>query len=199
MLLLAVAGAIVCLGTLVSTATARSFQTSSQTWRVTYRAFEIRTTSELEAVRCPLTLEGSFHLRTIVKSAGSLIGYVTRATVGVCESGAAATVLQSTLPWHIQYSSFIGVLARITSIRANVIDAGMRVREAFVTCLFRSTTTEPLVWTFNRLMPINEIASANFTGEISNTECFFPRSAVNANSTSVTVLNSATRITLTLI
>ncbi|HEX7291738.1 MAG TPA: hypothetical protein VF250_11495 [Conexibacter sp.] len=197
-MLLAVACAIVCLGTLVSTATARNFSTTSQTWRATYRSLEIRRIAEVEAVRCPLTIEGSFHSRTFAKSVGALIGYITRAVVGTCEFG-SATILPLTLPWHIQYASFSGILgARITSIRANMVNFGMNVREAFTTCLFRSTATEPVAWTLS--FPFG-IVSGNLEGEIANTagECFFETTRVTGASTSIGVLNAATRITITLI
>jgi hypothetical protein len=51
-----------------------------------------------ESARCPLTLEGSFHARTIAKVAYALNGYITRAAVGVPASctGSEATILQET-------------------------------------------------------------------------------------------------------
>ncbi|HEX7291736.1 MAG TPA: hypothetical protein VF250_11485 [Conexibacter sp.] len=200
--LLAVAGAILCLGALVSTATARTFSVTSQTWRATYRALETRW-GESEASRCALTLEGSFHARTMTKSAGSLIGYVTRAVLEACASG-SATVLQSTLPWHIQYASFTGILtARITSIRANVINAGIGVREPIgFPCLFRSTAIEPLALIFNTFIGPLVITAAELSGEFSRpAECPASRASVrvSAASTSITVLNSVTLISVRLI
>lgn len=71
-------------------------------------------------VRCPVTLEGSFHSRTSTKTAGALAGFITRASLGTCESG-RARINTETLPWHVQYVSFRGALPGITSIEQATI------------------------------------------------------------------------------
>jgi len=97
-------------------------------------------------VKCPVTLEQSFHSVTISKVVGALIGYVTGATVGTCTQG-SATVLTATLPWHIQYGGFLGSLPRFTGVKELLIGASFQIREPVfgVTCLARSTTTNPSV------------------------------------------------------
>jgi hypothetical protein len=75
----------------------------------------IRFISLISTVTCPVTLSGSLHSRTLTKSAGSLIGYVTGVTVGVCEGGSVRAAAE-TLPWHLQYVVFNGSLPNITSI-----------------------------------------------------------------------------------
>jgi hypothetical protein len=76
---------------------------------------------------CPMTLEGTFHSATLSKVSGALVGYVTRAfmTEGTCTGAAQASVSQETLPWHVRYDSFQGVLPNITGLRFQVINMGI--------------------------------------------------------------------------
>jgi len=92
--------------------------------------------------RCPVTLEGTFHSATIVKSIGALIGYVTRATSGsgaACAHG-SSTILQETLPWHVTYEGFSGTLPRISRIRLLLIGASFRVEPGFGNCKYGHPT-----------------------------------------------------------
>src|SRR5438270_3751470 len=111
-LLLAVVGATVLLGALVGTASAARLSNSSTTFRATWTSAEF--SGGFGTPRCSLTLEGSLHSATIVKTRGSLVGYITRASVGPCVNG-SATVLTATLPWHVQYDSFTGTLPSIAT------------------------------------------------------------------------------------
>ena len=72
---------------------------------------------------CPVTMEGSFHYRTVAKTVGSLSGYITRLEVSEAScagagllAGARARVLTETLPHHITYQGFRGTLPNIESI-----------------------------------------------------------------------------------
>lgn len=78
-------------------------------------------------VRCPVTLVGSFHSRTINKTTGSLIGYVNTVTVGTCEAGTARANIE-TLPWHLQYSGFAGTLPSIESITHVLIRSSFEIQ-----------------------------------------------------------------------
>ncbi|HKG03466.1 MAG TPA: hypothetical protein VKB03_09805 [Conexibacter sp.] len=91
-------------------------------------------------VRCNMTIEGSFHTRTIVKTLGSLIGQISRATM----SGCAGTVLAETLPWHVTYGGFAGTLPNITSITTSVVGAAMSLANEWGTCLFRTSSARPM-------------------------------------------------------
>jgi hypothetical protein len=109
------------------------------------------TTDSGTSLSCPLTLQGSFHSRTIGKVPNALIGFVSRASVrgqnsaGNC-TGATATVLTATLPWHITYRSFTGTLPSVTGINVNLIGFSWQVQPGeSLTCLARSTTTSPLI------------------------------------------------------
>jgi hypothetical protein len=195
--LLVLAGATVLLGALVATASAGRLSTSSQELRATFAPLEF--SGGFGTTRCPLTLEGSFHQRTTSKAAGSLVGYLTRATAGACSQG-SVTVLTETLPWHIRYASFSGTLPNITSVTANIVGSAFRVREpGGVTCLARSTEAEPTSVTFNR-----EASGALTTAVVSGAirvgaECFGATGTIAGTSNSLTVASATTRITVTLI
>jgi len=121
---------------------------TTNAWRAVWREMEYRGGSL--AIRCALTLEGTFHSLTITKTRGALIGYVTGASVSACSSG-GATVLTAGLPWHVQYETFTGTLPTISSVRFRIIGFEFRISEPFgITCLFRSTEARPLLMTLNR-------------------------------------------------
>jgi hypothetical protein len=77
---------------------------------------------------CDVTLEGSFHYRTMLKVREALIGAISRVVANNCRTG-SATVLSTNLPWHIRYQSFEGTLPNITGIRAVLVLAEFRVHE----------------------------------------------------------------------
>ena len=94
-------------------------------------------------VKCNVTLEGTFHQRTITKVAGLLMGYVTRAILNECSQG-AATILTETLPWHVQYAGYTGTLPNITGITQDLIGASYRVQpEGFLACLSVTEVNHP--------------------------------------------------------
>jgi hypothetical protein len=98
-------------------------------------------------IACPVTLEGSFHSGTIRKAIGALIGYITRATANPTScTGGGMTLLRETLPWHIRYRGFQGVLPRIEVVRIDIVDYSMLILFGTVgACLFRSTAARPLL------------------------------------------------------
>jgi hypothetical protein len=192
-LFLATIAATVLLGAVVGGASARSFSSSSQTFRLTFS--RLRLAGVFGSFSCRLTLEGSLHTRTIGKVAGTLIGYITAANLGPCQEG-QGTILRETLPWHVRYLSFTGTLPAITSLAINVIGYAYRIREPLATCLLRSTAESPVVGTFNR-----EAGGALLTAEMGGT--ILTSCGVNASFSSdraaTTVLNGTARITVTLI
>lgn len=193
--LFALAVTTVFLGAHVGVASAGRLSSSSQTLRATFARLEF--TGGFGTASCPVTIEGSFHSRSIAKIAGSLTGHITRSVVGACNAG-AVTVLTETLPWHTQYSSFSGTLPNITNIRANIIGVAFSIREpAFgITCLARSEARQPSTLTLNREGggAITTVTAGGTVG----TNCGASGS-LSGTSSSITVLNSATRITVTLI
>lgn len=120
-------------------ASAGRFSISDNTFRARWSSLTFNL-AELR-VSCPVTIEGSYHSRTLQKVAGTLIGNVTRAVVngGAC-SGGRVTVLAETLPWHVAYDSFLGTLPNITEIRIRLIGESYRIEPGLgVTCLMRTT------------------------------------------------------------
>lgn len=94
---------------------------------------------------CPVTLGGSFHSTTLAKVSGQLIGYVNNVTVEPrCVSG-GMSVLGETLPWHIRYVSFSGVLPRISGVTIALIGVSYQITESLFSnlCLLRSTVASP--------------------------------------------------------
>jgi hypothetical protein len=140
-------------------ASARNLSTSSQRFRITWSPLTF--TAGTSVVACPVTLEGSFHSRTIVKSLSSLIGYITRAvivgTLPTCVGG-TATVHTERLPWHVRYGGFRGRLPTIEGVILQLIGADFSVRPLAngVTCRATTSAAEPGVG----------IAQLNAAGEV---------------------------------
>lgn len=195
----AVAAATALLSVFVGGASARRLSISSQTWRTSFARF--RWDSGFVRTICPMTLEGSLHSRTIQKVRGALVGYLTSVTRGTCSFN-EATVLRETLPWHVQYGSFGGFLPTFSSLTLNVVGFSIRGREVGtgVTCLSNPSTAEtPVGLTFAREAR-GASTEVTVTGEvITGVECIGAIGRYDGSSSSVTALNSASRITLTLI
>ena len=185
-------------GALATSATARTFSISNQTWRAQFREVNLRL--PFFTTRCQITLEGSFHSRTIAKVMGSLVGYITTARLGPCASG-SATILTETLPWHVRYLAFSGTLPNITDLVFNIIDIAKRMREPFgINCLYRSTAAEPTTLTATREAG-GALTGAALGGSIrTGEECFREVVTMTSDTGTVTVLGTtATRITVRLI
>jgi hypothetical protein len=112
----------------VGTASANRLSVNRGQIRVVWSQFEFSDTVTTNVVKCPVTLEGSFHNTTFVKTRTLLVGYLSRATVsnGVC-TGGRATILEGTLPWHLTYSTFAGSLPFISSVTLDLIRAGFDI------------------------------------------------------------------------
>jgi hypothetical protein len=169
-LALAVAGATVLLGALVSSASAGRLSASTQSIRATWSRMDF--TGIFGTTECEVTLSGSLHSRTIAKVVGSLIGYINRAEVrSPCIRG-EATILRETLPWHVQYDGFTGTLPNITAIRTRIVLAGFRIRVFESSCLARTSSTQPATGTFNRETGTGRISSVTVGGRIrTGAEC----------------------------
>jgi len=117
--------------------------------------------------RCSLTLEGSLHSNSIVKTRGSLVGYVTGGGVSGCGAFITATVLTANLPWHIRYKSFSGTLPNISNINFEIVGFEYRIRETafLIECLYRSTVERPLNMVWRRISP-GLIAAGELSGNI---------------------------------
>ncbi len=109
----------------VGTASAQKLSISRSAIRVVWRSLEFSNSTTANVVRCAVTLEGSFHNETMEKPRDLLVGYITGSNVqnNQC-TGGRATVLNETLPWHLTYRSFSGILPIIQTLLFNLIRAG---------------------------------------------------------------------------
>jgi hypothetical protein len=195
-LLLLTAGVAAVLGTVAAGASARNLSLSEESVRAMFR--EVDFFLPFGHTKCQVTLEGTFHGRTIAKSPGRLIGYITRALLGPCSVG-TATILRETLPWHMHYRAFGGTLPGITSIVTDIVDSSLRVREpSGVSCLTRSTAEAPLTLTYG--VREGTIITAGLSGQGRvGAECFGSTGEYRSDRPEPTMLNGTPRLTLTLI
>jgi hypothetical protein len=208
-LLLPVLTVALVLGAAVGTASARRLQTSSTGIRAVWTNLEFQGFGGLFTMRCPLTLEGTLHSRTISKVSGQLVGYITRAIVGPREqcTGGSAVILSATLPWHIHYDSFIGALPRITGVRIQIVNFGWqttaRVLGSETSCLWKSTAAAPFlsILELNTETGRGESLRADETQSIPEFEgpgaC--PQSVSFRGRATVTVLGTTTAIIIRLV
>lgn len=150
-LVLAVLAATFVLGIGTSASSARAIEVLN--WEKGFRIVwnPLAFSGAGKTIRCPVTLEGTFHRHTFAKVARTLLGYITRAIVKgelpPC-TGGRARILAESLPWHVQYSSFAGTLPAITRITLRLVGAAFSIRpNSFpeVTCLARTSDTEPAI------------------------------------------------------
>ena len=183
-----------------NTATARSLSFNTQNIRATWSSLEFQ---GLVTVRCRLTLEGSFHTRTIAKVARSLIGAITRATIDEanCTNG-QGRVRAETLPWHLTYEGFAGTLPNISAVfalisrfRLNAIIPGACTGDYGI-------ATDNITGRANsvgaEVASLEPVAGRNRLTLHSGT-AFCPASGNFAGTATVTLLNTTTRIRITLI
>jgi hypothetical protein len=152
-LILAALTAALALGALVSAATATRLAVSNQLFRVTWKSLSFNGGSSFGQVLCPVTIEGTFHSRTIVKSVGALIGFVTSATVASSScTGGSARVLQESLPWHVLYTGFEGTLPKIATLFVSMLGGKFQVHSNLnlQNCLYEATAANPMKGAINR-------------------------------------------------
>jgi len=191
--------AALILSVAVGTAAARNFSISNQNFRITWSPLHL-TAGEFEN-DCHVTLEGSFHSRTIAKVLGTLLGYVTRVFIQRCT---LSTSTGLNLPWHIRYSGFIGALPNIQRIRVHLIDASFLISVLGIGCLYRSTAARPAVGDLIReaggavtsLEP-DPTAPIPLAIQLAGFGC--PREGTFERSGHITLLGTSTRISLSLI
>ncbi|HKG40215.1 MAG TPA: hypothetical protein VKB25_14590 [Conexibacter sp.] len=192
-LLLAVVGASVLLGALVSSASAGKLSSSSQTNTVLWRTMNFA--GGFGTVECEVRISGSLHTRTFTKTVGSLIGYITEGTILRCSRG-STTINRGSLPWHVRYRDFTGTLPNITGKSGIIIGVEYSIREPLfgITCSVRKENSSTIGTytisggTVTRAEPSGTSPCASFTGTLSGAE-------TNVTAT----LTGTTRITVTLI
>jgi hypothetical protein len=135
---------------LSGSAGANRLSVNSQSMRWTFTEFSSNNAGI--NIRCAVTLEGSFHSRTIAKVRGALIGSINRASVrsGCAGEWGDMVFLAESLPWHLRYRSFAGTLPRITSVSTDIVGfAWSYPGLGRGPCLYRSTAERPAGFILN--------------------------------------------------
>jgi hypothetical protein len=203
-LLLAGFAAALMLTMAVTSATANRLSTTSRTFRVVWNPLTIGTTSGIAGpIRCPLTIEGSFHSATIRKTAGALIGYVTRGTTvaAACRNG-TMTINQGALPWHVRYRAFNGTLPTFEGVQLAFVGFEFRLNAGGLNCTTATTAAEPLVTTALTNATgaiIGMRVEERFTIPLEGAFCGFGGRGAFSGTGTTTVLGATTAISIRLI
>jgi len=202
-LVLAGIAAALVMNLAVNAASANRLSISSHNTRLVWNPLVFTTGAGGESlVSCPVTLEGSIHSATISKVLGSLVGNVTRATIGEASCrGGRATISQASLPWHITYEGFAGTLPRITSITLLLRGVNFTIEVFGVVCGYgrpeensRGIANVEAGGTITSLNSDTSIAIAKLTGGI-----LCPSTGGFSGTASVMVQGTTTRLTVRLI
>jgi len=140
---------------IAGTASANRLSISEQGFTSIWGARQLKFTGSGLEIECEVTLEGSFHYRTFLKTR-SLVGHVNKVIIGAqerCRRNGVTSVRvlgtnaegRLTTPWHLLYDSFTGRLPRITGIRLALVGAEFLLAESIFSesCLYRSTSARP--------------------------------------------------------
>jgi len=203
---IALAGASLLLATAIHTASARNLSISNQRFLVFWSKIEFRENGGFVSLRCRITLDGSFHERTIVKSRGSLIGAVTRVDVDKNNCTGGQALAKGPFPWHVTYDSFTGALPNITTIRIGISRFRyLLIAPGLATCEYGNATDNVIAsvgLTGGEITSMTPVEGSNTTTLIEGT-AFCPAAGRLVTEASdrgvVTLLNSNTRIRITLI
>jgi len=187
----------------VGAASARTLSMSSQTFRVTWSRLEFQNATFGVTVRCPVTLEGSFHSRTLAKTLGSLIGAITAARAKE-ESCTGGRVHLKNLPWHVTYEGFTGTLPNISGVVFLVSRFRFEVIEPGICTGDYGTTEDNIKARGDRdasgaITRIEYPAGTNVANLVTSLGMCAPTISIVGSEGLMTALNSSARITVTLI
>lgn len=198
----------------VGPARANTLSTTERGLRVSWLSLEMEAGESV--IRCPLTLEGSFHSTSISKTSSVLVGHISRASfrgalaAGACTNG-AVTVYQESLPWHIQYGGFTGSLPRPSGLVLRLVNVRFRLDPLgiFPACIARSGEGEEEEEPYEPMMVQANIEANGLVTGLSQVRwsaiplegglCPFGSSLYFNGTGSVTRLGAATNIAITLI
>jgi hypothetical protein len=203
-LLIAGLSAALILAMSVAGASASRLSVSNKTFRVVWNPLSMSLTSGIWGpIRCPLTIEGSFHSATIRKTVGALVGYVTRGTtVAASCTGGTVTINQGALPWHVRYRTFQGTLPTFEGLQLAIVGFEFRITAGGLNCTTSTTTVEPLVTTAltNATGVVTGMrAEERFTIPLEGAFCGFGGRGAFSGTGTTTVLGATTAITVKLI
>jgi hypothetical protein len=193
--------ATVLLASAVGTATAGRLSISNQRFRVTWTALTFSEPELGVRITCPVTLEGSFHSATIPKRERLLIGAITRVNVreASCEGG-IGTISNTTLPWHVTYESFNGTLPNPTAVNLLLQRFQFIVEVGLGPCTYGTATdniTAAAALVAREVTTLTPVANRNIAHRVAGGFC--PERGTLTGAGNVTLLNSTTRIRVTLI
>jgi hypothetical protein len=206
--------AAVLLSGAVSDASARALSLSEASFRTTWGSLEF---AAGVTVRCRVTLEGSYHIRTMTKVVALLIGAVTRATVGhPCTGGEAwfdngtETEPLGTAPnrpiSHLQYGGFSGTLPAFGRFREQWTRISFVISDTTfgLSCRGRYGRLEDVIEIAAEREAGGAIGSLGVSGSASLVEqlgasAVCPAAATLAGTGTMSNLSSGARITITLI
>ena len=214
----AITAATTLLALLATAAPARNFSTSNQQFRVAWQEV-VFISPGLLTVECHVTLEGSFHSRTILKRERALIGYVTAATARrPCRNGEAWSAngreahprlgtLANTLPWHITYENFEGTLPCITALLFLLRGLRIKIHGPFNTLGLYGDANDNITARATRAPATGVITELGFVAGRSTVRlvnclggiCPGSGNFENGRPGQVFLLSTTTRITITLI
>jgi hypothetical protein len=201
-LMLACLGAACILTFAASSASANRLSGNSRTFRSVFTPLSF-IAEGFGTVRCPVTLEGSFHSSTIGKVAHALVGYVSRATLTNAScTGGSSTISTEALPWPISYESFQGTLPNISGVFILVLGLKIIIIIGGVRCELTSEARNPGRGIANlssgRVTSVRaeEATRIPLVGE--GGLCALARGSFSGTGTA-TVLNATTAIAVTLI
>jgi hypothetical protein len=142
-LALACLGAACVLTFAVGSASANRLSGTTRNFRAVFNPLSA-TAEGVGTVRCPVTLEGSFHSSTIGKVAHALMGHISRASLATAScTGGSATISAESLPWPISYESFQGTLPNITGVFILVLGLKIIIVIGGIRCELSSESRNP--------------------------------------------------------
>jgi hypothetical protein len=195
--------AALLLSAAITSASARRLEVSSQLFRATWFQLEVVESSGFFIANCPITLEGSFHSRTIPKVQRLLIGAITRVTIKTesCLGNPRIRSRSSSLPWHLTYESFTGTLPAITSVQLLISRFLFEFFDTSATCTYGRSTdnmTFEAVVSAGAITVLRPVAGRAIASLLEGNSFCAPTVSLREEGT-VTVLNSTTRVTIRLI
>jgi hypothetical protein len=189
------------LASAVGTANAGRLSISNQRFRVTWTAL---TFTEIElgvSVSCQVTLEGSFHSATIPKRERLLVGAITRVHVREAGcTGGIALINNATLPWHVTYESFNGTLPNPTAVNLLLSRFQFIIEVGLGLCKYGTASdniTGAAALVAREVTTLTPVGGRNIAHRVEGVFC--PETGSLTGAGNVTLLNSTTRIRVTLI
>lgn len=200
--ILAALAAALTMALAVGAARANTLSYSSQAFRIIWVSLTFSESGGNFPITCPVTLEGSFHSRTVAKVRDALVAFITRALVNnpACSEG-NATILSESLPWHVTFQGFSGALPSIISVRHYLIGAAFQIEPGLgIICLARSSARFPAAGDASREAGGNVTSltpDSSLAIPVTGTNC--PSAGIFSGSGEVFVQGTTTRVRLTLI